>query len=171
MNIIRVLNNKLKSNEYDLWNKLCERDVATPEYYKSGLAMLHTDLRKLSKEFKLNPDKLPSLPDMLPVSKSNVALTTKHGQWNLQQLIAAIQSHINHGYSLYTFLNKENSLAVISEILLLCTETKIIKLLRRYSRILQQDAYITKMARRKLARVIRTYFPLNIDKNGRCRLI
>ena len=24
MNIIRVLNNKLKGNEYDLWNKLCE---------------------------------------------------------------------------------------------------------------------------------------------------
>ena len=102
-NIICVLNNKLQQNKYDLWNQLCERDVATPEYYKSGLAMLHTDLRKLSKEFKLNPDKLPSLPDMLPVSQSNVAMTTKHSQWNLQQLIAAIQSHINHGYSLYTF--------------------------------------------------------------------
>ena len=148
MNIIRVLNNKLKSNEYELWNKLCERDVATPEYYKSGLAMLATDLRKLSKEFKLNPDKLPTLPDMLPVSKSNVALTTKHGQWDLQRLIAAIQSHIYCGYSLYSFLNKENSLAVISELLLLCTEIKIIKLLQRYSRILQNDAHLTKIARK-----------------------
>ena len=35
-NIIRVFNNKLQPNEYDLWNQLCERDVATPEYYKSA---------------------------------------------------------------------------------------------------------------------------------------
>ena len=52
-NIIRVLNNKLKPNEYALWNQLCERDAATPEYYKSGLAMLNTDLKKLAKEFKI----------------------------------------------------------------------------------------------------------------------
>ena len=57
-NIIRVLNNKLKPNEYDLWNKLCERDVATPKFYKSGLAMLHSNLKKLSKKFKINNDKL-----------------------------------------------------------------------------------------------------------------
>ena len=163
-NIIRVLNNKLKPNEYDLWNQLCERDVATPEFYKSGLAMLHSDLKKLSKEFKINHDKLPSPTDMSPVKKTNIALTIQHGQWNLPQLIAAMQSHLDHGYSLYTFLNKENSLAIIYEILLLCTETKIIKLLRRYDRILHQGDYLTKMARRKLARVIRTYLPLNIDK-------
>ena len=101
---------------------------------------------------------------MSPVRKTNVALTIQHGQWKLPQLIAAIQSHLDHGYSLYTFLNKENSLAIIYEILLLCTETKIIKLLKRYDRILHQGDYLTKMARRKLARVIRTYLPLNIDK-------
>ena len=39
MNIIRVLNNMLKSNEY----KICQRDVATPEYYKSGRSMLASD--------------------------------------------------------------------------------------------------------------------------------
>ena len=33
-NIIRVLANKLKPTEYDLWCKLCERDVATPEFYE-----------------------------------------------------------------------------------------------------------------------------------------
>ena len=134
MNIIRVLNNKLKSNEYELWNKLCERDVATPEYYKLGLAMLATDLRKLSKEFKLNPDKLPTVPDMLPAKMSNVALTTKHGQWDRQQLITAIHTHIYSGHTLYSFLHKENALAVIRELLLICTEIKIIKLLQRYSR-------------------------------------
>ena len=84
-NIIRVLNNKLKPNEYDLWNQLCERDVATPEFYKSGLAMLHSDLQKLSKKFKINNDKLPSPTDMLPVKKTNIALTIHHGQWDLPQ--------------------------------------------------------------------------------------
>ena len=59
--------------------------------------MLPTDLRKLSKEFKLNPDKLPTIPDMLPANMSNVALTTKHGQWDRQQLITAIQTHIYSG--------------------------------------------------------------------------
>ena len=130
MNIIRVLNNKLKSNEYELWNKLCQWDVATPEYYKSGLAMLASDIKKLSKEYKLNPDKLPNIPDMLPANISNVALTTKHGQWDRQRLITAIQNHIYSGHTLYTFLNKENSLAVIHELLLICTEIKIIKLLQ-----------------------------------------
>ena len=103
MNIIRVLNNKLKSNEYELWNKLCQRDVATPEYYKSGLAMLATDLKKLSKEFKLNPDKLPNIPDMLPANISNVALATKHGQWDRQRLITAIQNHIYSGHNFIRF--------------------------------------------------------------------
>ena len=163
-NIIRVLNNKLKPNEYALWNQLCERDVATPEYYKSGLAMLNTDLKKLSKEFKIINDKLPSPADMSPVKKSNVALTLQHGQWTLPQLIAAMQSHLDNGYSLYTFLNKENSLAIISELLLICTKAKIVKLLGRYDRILHQGNYLTKIARRKLASVIRTYLPLHIDK-------
>ena len=30
-NIIQVLANKLKPQEYDLWSELCQRDVATPE--------------------------------------------------------------------------------------------------------------------------------------------
>ena len=118
--------------------------------------------KKLSKEFKLNPDKLPTIPDILPANMSKIALNTKYGQWDRQQLITAIQTHIYSGHTIYTFLNKENSLAVIHELLLICTEIKIIKLLQRYSRILQNDSHLTKIARKKLARVVREYFPLNI---------
>ena len=49
-NIIQVLANQLKPTEYDLWCKLCERDVATPEFYASGLAMLSSDLKNLVPE-------------------------------------------------------------------------------------------------------------------------
>ena len=112
-NIIQILNNKLKPNEHELWNTLCERDVATPEFYESGLAMLSSDLKKLTKQFQISNDKLPSSTDMLPVKNTNIALTIPHGQWTLEQLIAALQNYLDQGYKLYQFLNKDNSVALI----------------------------------------------------------
>ena len=79
-NIIQVLANKLKPTEYDLWCKLCERDVATPEFYESGLGMLSSDLKKLSKQFKIQNEQLPSSVDMSPLKKANIALTIPDGQ-------------------------------------------------------------------------------------------
>ena len=49
---------------------------------------------------------------------------------------------------------------------MICKEIKIIKLLQRFSRILQNDSHLTKIARKKLARVVREYFPLNIIRKN-----
>ena len=166
-NIIQVLANKLKPTEYDLWCKLCERDVATPEFYESGLAMLSSDLKKLSKQFKIQNAKFPSSTDMSPVKKANIALTIPDGHWTLGQLIAALQHHLAQGHKLYQFLNKDNSVALICELLVICTEPRVIKLLHRYDRILKQGDCLTIKARRKLAAVIRNHIPLTFDKQLR----
>ena len=99
-NIIQVLANNLKPTEYNLWCKLCERDVATPEFYESGLGMLSSDLKKLSKQFKIQNEQLPSSADMSPLKKANIALTIPDGQWTLEQLIAALQDHLSRGHKL-----------------------------------------------------------------------
>ena len=120
----------------------------------------------MSKEYKLNPDKLPNIPDMLPANISNVALATKHGQWDQQRLITAIQTHIYSGQNLNIFLNKENSLAIINELLLISPEIKITKILHKWRSILNRGCHLTKNARKKLARMIREYIPLNIKSKN-----
>ena len=104
---------------------------------------------------------------MSPVKKANIALTTPDGQWDLGKLIAALQHHLDQGYRIYQFLNRDNSVALIHELLVICTEPLVIKLLHRYNRILKQGGPLSIRARKKLAAVVRTHIPLTFNKQLR----
>ena len=171
-NIIQVLANKLKPQEYDLWNELCQRDVATPEYYASGLAMLRSDLSKLSKKYKIQHERLPTPTDMSPTkaniamspNQANIALIRNQGQWDLGEITNSIQQHIDHGYRIYQFLHRDNALAIIPALLKICTKPTVLKLLNRYNRILKQGASLSVRARKMLSAVVRTHIPLTLNK-------
>ena len=171
-NIIQVLANKLKPQEYDLWSKLCQRDVATPEYYESGLAMLRSDLSKLSKQYKIQHEQFPTPTDMSPTKaniamspkKANIALITNDGQWDLGKITTAIQHHLDQGYRIYQFLHRDNAIALIPALLKMCTKPTVLKLLHRYNRILQQGASLSVRARKMLSAVVRTHIPLTFNK-------
>merc|ERR1712030_189290 len=81
-----------------------------------------------------------------------------------EQLFAALQDHLSQGHKLYQFLNINNSVALIPELLVVCTEHRVIKMLNRYDRILKDGNCLTIRARRDLARVIRNHIPLKYDK-------
>ena len=101
---------------------------------------------------------------MSPLKKANIALTIPDGQWTPEQLIAALQDHLSQGHKLYQFLNIDNSVALIHELLVVCTDRRVIKMLNRYDRILKDGNCLTIRARRDLARVIRNHIPLKFDK-------
>ena len=96
--------------------------------------------------------------------KANIAITTPDGQWDLGKLTTAIQHHLDQGYRIYQFLNRDNSVALIHELLVLCTEPLVIKLLHRFNRILKQGGPLSIRARKKLAAVVRTHIPLTFNK-------
>ena len=162
-NIIRVLAGKLKPQEYNLWNELCQRDIATPEYYASGLAMLRSDLSKLSKKYKIDHERLPTPTDMSPV-QTNIALIKNQGQMDLKEITHSIQQHIDTGYRIFHFLHRDNALIIIPALLNICTKPAVLKLLNRYHKILKQGASLSVRARRKLSAVVRTHLPLTSNK-------
>ena len=67
--ILQILNSKLEPDMAQLWSEVCQYDVQSPCYYKSGMEIGISQMRDLAKEYKLKnaivKDNLPHMPDIL----------------------------------------------------------------------------------------------------------
>ena len=83
--IINTLNERLDPQTKKLWEELCQRDIEKPCYYKSGLSLLSSDLKKLSKEWKRqnNPiDIYSNMPDSFQSSDHHEKCKPENGTCN-----------------------------------------------------------------------------------------
>ena len=66
--IINLVNQKLPTDLVDLWSQVCKRDVRNPCYFKSGLAYMESQMKRVQKEFSFS-QKLTLKPEInMPVS-------------------------------------------------------------------------------------------------------
>ena len=67
--ILQIVNSKLEPDMAELWSEVCQYDVRSPCYYKSGMEIGISQMRDLAKEYKLKntivKDNLPHMPDVL----------------------------------------------------------------------------------------------------------
>ena len=67
--ILQIVNSKLQPDMAELWSEVCQYDVKSPCYYKSGMQIGISQMRDLAKEFKLKntvvKDNLPHMPEIL----------------------------------------------------------------------------------------------------------
>ena len=62
--ILQILNSKLEPDMAQLWSEVCQYDVQSPCYYKSGMEIGISQMRDLAKEYKL---KNAIVKDNLPI--------------------------------------------------------------------------------------------------------
>ena len=83
--IINTLNERLDPQTKKLWDEICQRDIEKPCYYKSGLALLSSDLKKLSKEWKKEHDPVnifSNMPDSFQSSTHHEKCQPKNDTCN-----------------------------------------------------------------------------------------
>ena len=71
--ILQIVNSKLEPDMAKLWSEVCQYDIRSPCYYKSGMEIGTAQMRDLAKEYKLkNPtikNNLCNMPDVLKKMK------------------------------------------------------------------------------------------------------
>ena len=83
--IICYINEQLTPQQKELWDSVCKRDISVPCYYRSGLAKLSSDLKKLSKSWKINKceiDETINMPEEFKVSTHDKNCEPKDGHCN-----------------------------------------------------------------------------------------
>ena len=102
--IINTLNEKLDTNTKILWDEICMRNVKTPCYYKSGLSKLTSDLKKLSREWKLenlekscdNVDQSINMPESFKTQVHDPKCKQVNGQCNYFSDLSSLSKSLDH---------------------------------------------------------------------------
>ena len=74
--IISIINGKLDPELASLWSDLCQFDVAHECFYKSGIAYLERDMKRLQKQFKyekeIKLDPVINMPDCIKSTEHSI---------------------------------------------------------------------------------------------------
>ena len=67
--VINLINGKIKPEMAQLWSDICKYDISHECYFKSGIAYLEQDMKKLQKQYKytkkLSLDAKVNMPDSI----------------------------------------------------------------------------------------------------------
>ena len=82
--ILQIVNSKLEPDMAELWSEVCQYDVRSPCYYRSGMEIGISQMRDLAKEYKLKntivKDNLPHMPDVLKEMNHRLPAQIKSSQ-------------------------------------------------------------------------------------------
>ena len=85
--IIHIINSKISPEMKELWDQICQLDVDSPCYYKSGLEFGSSQMRQLANDYKVKMsedlDPLTNMPESLKNANHAPSCPSKGKPWNL----------------------------------------------------------------------------------------
>ena len=84
--IIHIINSKISPEMKELWDQICQLDVASPCFYKSGLEFGSSQMRQLANDYKVKMsedlDPLTNMPESLKNANHAPSCPSKGKPWN-----------------------------------------------------------------------------------------
>ena len=85
--ILHIINSKISPEMKQLWDQICQLDVASPCYYKSGLEFGSSQMRQLANDYKVKMsedlDPLTNMPESLKNANHAPSCPSKGKPWNI----------------------------------------------------------------------------------------
>ena len=85
--ILHIIHSKISPEMKGLWDEICQLDVASPCYFRSGLEFGTAQMRQLAKEYKVKIseelDPLINMPENLKNAKHAPSCPSKDTPWNI----------------------------------------------------------------------------------------